>query len=473
MDFYNRFFKAWKSGEYTRGFTGLSYGEKVALTAAGTANRDLTEFFTRWGMTLSRPVTDKMASYPKENRAVWYLSDQSRRDRLTGTPAAAGDVSFHVTRSTEYPDKGFDIAVECVLTAGKLQGFEICRNGVPIAFVSGTAESGGKFLACYTDVVGSANHRTYTYSVHAYDMLGNRFDTMTADEVRVSYDRTVDPAAYRMTRSGETVTITLNRETAVSGWKLHGAGLPGDKAYTVTVTAEGGAPAEVRSGIFGQDNQAADAENDYVGYFQKPGAGPEDTRIWTYDAKYVTITGVPASVPDGDIQLITYAGDDVAFLPGGTAGLLAEDYSYGDGADEVIRAGTLVIAGTYRGDPVYNTLRVQGLFTRTEDGGEVTAEERDLDGEVLLLAEIPADGAVSDISDGLFLFIPNVQREAELQEQSHCDGVNLLPSQIRAVLSRTDVPGDTASQRVTAETLWTDAPGGEDLPVLILEGGTS
>ena len=52
MDFYNRFFKAWKAGTYTQGMNGLSYDEKVALTAAGTANRDLSEFFTRWGMQL-------------------------------------------------------------------------------------------------------------------------------------------------------------------------------------------------------------------------------------------------------------------------------------------------------------------------------------------------------------------------------------------------------------------------------------
>ena len=97
-------------------------------------------------------------------------------------------------------------------------------------------------------------------------------------------------------------------------------------------------------------------------------------------------------------------------------------------------------------------------------------ESRYLDGRVLLFAEIPEDGAVSDISDGLFVFIPDVQREAELQDgQSDCSGVNLLPSQMRAVLSRTDLPDTAESQRVTAETLWTDTPGGTDLPAIVLE----
>ena len=40
---------------------------------------------------------------------------------------------------------------------------------------------------------------------------------------------------------------------------------------------------------------------------------------------------------------------------------------------------------------------------------------------------------------------------------------------MRAVLSRTDLPDSAESQRVTAETLWTDTPGGTDLPAIVLE----
>ena len=155
-------------------------------------------------------------------------------------------------------------------------------------------------------------------------------------------------------------------------------------------------------------------------------------------------------------------------------GRLAKDYTYGDG--ETIPAGTLVIAGTYRGDPVWNTLRVKGKFTKTrvvinDDGTEqveVTEEERDIDGYSLLFAEIPEDRQVSDISDGLFLFVPNVQKEAELQDATHCDGVNLLPSQIMVEMARSDNPDGSGGRRVTAQTLWASSPGGDDLPSLVL-----
>lgn len=160
-------------------------------------------------------------------------------------------------------------------------------------------------------------------------------------------------------------------------------------------------------------------------------------------------------------------------------GRLSADYKYGDGADDVIKAGTLVIVGNYRGDPVYNTIRIMGKFTTTKASAdpssdssvdEVTFEEteRPLDGYALMFAEIPEDKEVSDISDGLFIFVPNVQKEAELQEITSCDGSNLLPSQIKAQLYRTDLPEDSTIKRETAETLWIHSPGGDELPTITL-----
>ena len=223
-----------------------------------------------------------------------------------------------------------------------------------------------------------------------------------------------------------------------------------------------------------QGNQAVDDKSSYLTYFQKPGTEAADTRIWTYDAKTVVVTGVPEGA---DIQLISYAGDDVAFLENGAVGVLSKAYRYGTEAGQVIPAGTLIVTGTYRGDPAYQTVKIEGRFTRTvltdgDDEVKTITETRWLDGRALLFAEIPADGKVCDISDGLFIFIPNVQREAELQgEASGCNDASLLPAQMRAVLSRTDQPTLPDSQRVTAETLWINTPGGTDLPVIVLEEG--
>ncbi len=458
MDFYNRFFKAWKAGTYFGGET--NYQDRVARTASAVANRNLTEFFTRWGMTLSEGTRAALAKYPAESRALWYLSDQSRRDWLANIPAGQGTVSLTAALEEE---KAVKLTIFPAFTQGKVQGYEILRNGVPIAF---TTE------AVYTDTIGSANHRTFAYSVRAYDTLGNRVAEASAPELRIAYDKTVPADAYTLVRNGTTATFTMKEETPVSGLKL--AGAPASGEFTVSVTDKDGKTTTARSGDFGQGNQAVDDKSSYLTYFQKPGAEAADTRIWTYDAKTVVVTGVPEGA---DIQLISYAGDDVAFLENGAVGVLSKAYRYGTEAGQVIPAGTLIVTGAYRGDPAYQTVKIEGRFTRTvltdgDDEVKTTTETRWLDGRALLFAEIPADGKVCDISDGLFIFIPNVQREAELQgEASGCNDASLLPAQMRAVLSRTDQPTLPDSQRVTAETLWINTPGGTDLPVIVLEEG--
>ncbi len=468
MGFYNRFYKAWKAGTYFGGAS--SYQDKFARTAAAIADKDLTEFFTRWGMELSEETRTILAQKPTEPRAVWYLNDQSRRDRLAGQATGQGTVSLSVAKSSEYPNNGFDLTFSCAPTAGKIQGYEILRNGESIAFTTETS---------YTDIVGSANHRTYTYSVRVYDTLGNRFAEREAPQVRIAYDATVPQSAYTMMREGGAVTFQLTEETRVSGFKLAGGHRPVSGDFTVTITDQGGKTTTARSGSFDSGNQAADDADSYLAYFQKPGAGAGDTRIWTYSAKTVTITGIPEAMADADIQLISYAGDDVAFLEGegGFAGRLAEDYDLGEG--KVIPKGSVVIAGSYRGDPVYQLIKLQGRFVETviADGGEENVKQtetvRDLDGKLYLFAEIPEDGEVSDISDGIFLFVLNLEKEAELQgDASHCAPKSLLPAQIRIQSYRTDDPNSASSKRLTAETLWTECPGGnslDDLPVLVLE----
>lgn len=460
LDFYNRFFKAWKAGTYFGGET--NYQDRVARTASAVANHNLTEFFTRWGMTLSDGTKTALAKLPAENRALWYLNDQSRRDRLAGAAAGQGTVSLTAVKEG---DNQVKLTISSSLSQGKLQGYEILRNGTPIGFTAG---------GTYTDRVGSANHRTFTYSIRAYDTLGNFIAEAKAPELRIAYDKTVPAGAYTVDRSESdktTVIFNLKEETAVSGLKL--TGVPASGKFTVTVTDKDGKTTTARSGDFSQGNQAVDDKSGYLTYFQKPGAAAEDTRIWTYDAKTVTVTGVPENV---DPQLISYAGDDVAFLEKGAVGRLAKAYSYGEKLEQVIPAGTLIVTGTYRGDPAYQTVKLEGQFSRTTLTGDnevrTETETRWLAGKALLFAEVPADGKVCDISDGLFIFIPDVQREAELQgEASGCNAANLLPAQMRAVLSRTDKPTLAESQRVTAETLWIHTPGGTDLPEIVLEEG--
>lgn len=150
--------------------------------------------------------------------------------------------------------------------------------------------------------------------------------------------------------------------------------------------------------------------------------------------------------------------------------MLKDDYRYGDEADQVIEEGTLVILGTYRGDPTYNYVGIEAVYNTTSEAAEangVTTITRPMNGYGLLLAEIPADGAVSDTSDGFFIFVPDLESEKELNKQDGVTDAYLL--EIRAVFYRTDDATSTDSKRVTSQTLWISFPGEDDLPLIDLK----
>ncbi len=464
LDFFNRFFTAWKSGQH---FNGAStYDDKVALTASAIANRDLTDFFTRWGMTLSPETQAKLHSYPDETRAVWYLNDQSRRDRLTGVAAGAGTVS---AQASKVGDSKFELTFSAALTSGKVQGYEIRRGDETIAFTTDTT---------FTDTIGSGNNLTYAYTVTAYDTLGNQIGSAVTQEFRVSYDLLVDPSEYTIRRDANgNVQIDLHKPTAVSGLRLP-ASVMGGGSFQVFVTEANGAKTLVRDGSFANSSRPLESDR-FISYFHLANAPENDARIGTYQAKSVTISGIPAGVDDNDVRLISYVGDDIAFRSGPTVGKMSEDYRYGDGANDVIRKGSLVIVGTFSGDPVYNTVRIEGEFAPPDmaaangENGTGSTVTRYLNGYALLFANEQADGIYTNISNGIFIFVPDVQAEKELQEgETSCGSENVLPSRIRAELWRTDTPDSAEGTRRTAQTMWINSPGGSELPLVVLEGGS-
>ncbi len=453
LDFYNRFFKEWKKGS----ITAPTSDERFALVASKTANKNLTEFFERWGVVLSDSTKAALAAYPEETRSVQYLNDESRRYRLSGGAAGAGTTTATAAIDSEN-EKQVNLTFQTTAASDSVLGYEIRRNGTPIAFTTeGT----------YTDILGSANNLAFSYSVQAIDMLGNKIgEAADAGQIRISYVKTIDKNSYTMQRDTDgTIRVGLQEQTAVSGIKVTNA--PTEGAFTVSVKREDDTEFTVaKNGSF-EKNETPDAAY-YVAYFNKPKTASDDTRIWTYDAKEMTLTGIPENA---EVEFISYAGDNIAFTGGAAVGRLSADYRYGEAEDEVIAAGTLVITGTYRGDPLYNTIQINGKFSSVNsETGEQTIVERAIDGYGLLFAEVPEDGEVSDISDGIFLFVPDVQKEAELQGDVHdCSADSLLPAQIQAQLYRTDTVTSTESKRLTSDTIWIDSPSGDAMPEIILE----
>lgn len=483
LDFYNAFFAKWKAGAHS---DAPSKDDRIALIAAEVTGKDLTEFFTRWGMELSASTKLALAEYDEEARDIWYLSDQSRRDRLDGEAQASLTASLSAAVEN---DNQVRLTVTVSGDADRIQGYEILRNGTPIAFLMGD----GSESQTYLDTVGAANNMAFTYSVRVIDKLGYEADTADADAVRISYDKIIDADLYDMVRDEETgnILITVKGSTLLTtgGLKITGENVPDSGSYLVFVSDSAAAPSlldadlgEVKPtggwtlakrGTFTANE--SQSEGTYLTYFNKPGAEPSDTRIWMYDAMQIAISGIPADVALEDIHLLSYPGDNIAFTDGASIGVLAEDYTYeiGDGQTETIPAGTVVVTGSYRGDPLYNSVRVVAQMQTMKPGSSEApaVTQQTLSGETLLFAEIPADGEVSTISDGFFLFIPEDQEAFKQVNEDHShnhSAGNAVMITLKAQMWRyEDVEG--SNPRMTSDTLWISVPRYDTMPGIVLE----
>lgn len=490
LDFYNAFFKKWKAGAYS---DAASKDDRIALIASEVTNKNLTEFFTRWGMELSASTKSALKSYGSEDRDIWYLNDDSRRDRLNGAKKA----SLNAELSAEVAnDKQVTLTMTVDGQADRVQGYEISRNGQVIAFVSGD----GNTTQTYTDTVGSANNVAMSYSMRVIDKLGYEVATAKAKDVRISYDTTIDRSQYDIVRDDATGNIVITAKDGATlssaGLKITGDNAPNSGKYLVftsdrihdlgsaetfqdlgTVTPTGGWTL-AKNGDFSKGETTSDGS--FLSYFNKPGAGAEDTRIWMYDAKQIAISGVPKNVDVNDIHLLSYPGDNIAFTEGASIGVLDKDYTYdvGDGQTETIKAGTVIVTGSYRGDPLYNSVRVVGTFqtvTPASDKAPTTTEQT-LAGETLLLAEVPEDGAVSTISDGFFIFIPEDQEafkkvcEDHVDEDGHSASANenVLIALKAQMWRATDING--SNPRMTSDTTFISVPRFDSMPGIVFEG---
>ena len=137
-----------------------------------------------------------------------------------------------------------------------------------------------------TSATGKGNWGIAHEIGHNMDKLGNLGSEAKSNEVRVAYDKTISSDLYDLSRQDGTITITMKNGASVpvTGIKVTGTGLSGQ--YTVKVKANAGADwTTAKTGTL--------SDNTVVAYFTKPGAAESDTRIWTYDAAVLEITGIP------------------------------------------------------------------------------------------------------------------------------------------------------------------------------------
>ncbi len=441
-NFYNLVNKSLRAGTAAQ-FTNID--DRFAVVASKVSGYNLTDFFTRWGITLSDAAKTEMAKdTATETRNIHYLNDNSLRFRLSRATINEA-ISFTTAITTDRNT----ITLNMTPTSGGqfIQGYEILRNGITVGFTTTNT---------YTDVIGSANNMAMSYTVNAIDILGNLAAT-DSKETRVAYDRTI-AHDWSSVESDGVITVTFNSLQHIAGIKFTSSKPAGGSA-TISVSTDG---------INYTTAKTIDlSAGDNVYYFSKPNTN--DTRIWTYDALTVKIEGL-GGFNTANIDFVQYPGDSVEITE---IGYLSQKLVYGTGTDDFIEAGSLIIVGTYRGDPLYNFVSLKGQYlTVSTETGAASYSERAINGYSLLFAEIPSDGNVFTISDGIWVFVPDIQREANIAAGAeHNCTTSVLPAYIKAEIYITDDPTIATNKRLSSDTMYQIFPDQNNMPTITFTGG--
>ena len=572
-NFYNKVNKVYRE----RKDIGFSGDQKFAVVASSIAQKDLSEFFERWGIVLSDEAKAEMGQYEKESRKIYYLNDQSRREAMAGSAPVSGRIEVNAS----IDQKTATVTVSGLTPEDPMvQGYEITRNGKGVGF---TKE------ATFTDLIGSMNNQEITYSVKAIDVLGNVIAEAKSPSIKIQHDNLVprESWSYEIDEDGSIVVTMKDENISIAGIRIKGQSIQKNataEEVTEAITeakakmvknnslpelkaalsdtgkfdepqtqAESNSEAvresvKAESGLTGKDTAGTDmVETDLteaakeqntelnternteintepsteietqpvtetvteevteqapkferakaagkltisvsedgsqykdIKVFDQDVVGSkdqtylfdrEDGRIDTYDEKYIRITNLPDDLTMDDIDFMAYPGDDIE-ISETAIGYLESDYRYGEAEEDIIKAGTLIVTGTYRGDPVYNTISLQGRFNNVDnskDDSSIDLVERPMNGVSLLFAEEPKEGDMTTINNGFWIFIPDVQKEAELT--AGVCGNSVLPAEIQAVMYRTDDPDNADSKRLVSNTLWVQSPTEETMPNIKLE----
>lgn len=453
LNFYNALNKLYRTDEELKALSGM---DKFAVGASKVAQKDLSTFFERWGVRLSAEAKDKMNVYQDETRAIYYLNDESRRQRIDGNK---GNTNIKVTATASVNPKNEKQVIISINPGDNknVQGYEIIRNGKSIGFTTTNQ---------YVDTIGSANNMAFTYEIIPVDVLGNLSTKQSAGQVRISYDNTIDKSKY--TLDEKTNIATFTEPTIVTGIKVTPkqaqTQMPtGDYKVYAKIVSDTNTPQTkedgyilAKSGNFSKN--ASDKQNVYIGYLNKPQS--EEDKICAYDVTSIKLEGIDLS--KYNVEFISYQGDNIEFLNMGI-GRLKEDCFYGVTPEEVIKKGTLVIVGKYRGNSALSNIYVKGKFDTSSSLEEnQNIVEREISGYSLMFDTLDKDGTItSSTSDGIFIFVPDIQAEAELQGVGYED-ISVLPTEIMAEMWITDAQGN--KQRKSSDTVWITMPSEESLP---------
>lgn len=484
--------------------------------SCAAAQKNLLEFFDRWGMTPDETTRKYAEQFPPENRAIYYVNDEARVYRMTsgakesvlGTNEDSDDrlhaVSDAVTAELVANSKNqvkIDLSYKNIPEADVL-GYEIIRcmySGgdvieEPVGFVLGSTGT-------FTDTIATINNRIIYYKVTLIDKYLYRSAEKILQPLKIEHDGSLDKSSWTVSTSGLTavgdddqagnsndliycpeepvtyekeklidnqtetvytakadatpeITLNFNKTLTVAGFKITGG-----PSVTYEIEARcNGIWQNVAMGAF--SGKASE-----IVYF----SNEENKYVATYEAdavKLILKAANGSSVSIAELDVLGVTGDNVDFrkTEDGSSdpviGKLKEDYKYGDKDGDVIPKGSIVFAGSYKGNAAYNTVL---LF---DQKGENVGKVSNVDGVVqveansIILADVPETGNIADVTNGTWIYW--LDPETDLKA--------LGVTKVRAELYRVNKAETNEGQRLVSDSLFVDVPA--TLPEVTLDKNT-
>ncbi|MDE6665606.1 MAG: M60 family metallopeptidase, partial [Ruminococcus sp.] len=472
--------------------------QNLMRLACAAAEKNVLEFFERWGKTPDETTITYAEQFEKETRAIFYANDDSRVYALKGGKSTLGtdssveaieDVSVNIGKtankvdlkfaSTGIPEDdilGYEIS-RCTISGGKVEE-------VPVGFTTGST---------FTDTVTTLNNRTVFYKVTLIDNYLNRSAVFKTKTVKIEHDGSLDKTYWSISTSG----LTAESEAYDATDELpceQTQDNPAEKALdndfdTIYAPQVNGDTAEIvidfnqTLTVSGLKYTVGDGESvgDYEVYVMSDNewirtskgtlngsktvyfANTDDKYISTYSAtavKFVILNQDKKTVSIAELDVLGVTGDNVDFrrtendtTP--VIGTLSEEYKYGQNPEDVIPKDSLIFTGSYKGNPAYNVVILYDVNGNIVGGID---EEGNLASQQIILADVPEKGNIANVSDGTWIYWIEPEDMKDMK----------LPEMVRVELYRVNNALTNEGQRLVSDSLLETVP--DKLPTITFNG---
>lgn len=451
--------------------------------ACAAANKDLTDFFTAWGITPNKETKAFISQFDKETRALQYLDDDSFSYRLEGQASMSDNTTVKATLQNAKNSNQVTLTITNTNSVDNaMLGYEILRNGKVVGFVN--AQTGE---TTFTDTVSTLNNRVITYSVVGYDRLLNKTEAYTLSPMKISHDGSLDkqnwtietnmtsdsdastgsesetPCTptqkaitslidnnYQNTYTGQSssgnseIIVSLNTLADITGVKLRNPSFSKVKIY-VSDDKENWT-------LVKEDSVEKNKEN--ILYFSQivNDELQNNKSLVSYSSGYVKIVVEENEVSLSEIDVLGPTGDNIELETNGI-GILSHDYQLDD--DNTIPKGSLVFTGTYSGNPAYNVVELK------DENNQI------ISGYQAIFAEDPGENDLADVSEGTWVYylVPEKDAQDHIVENSfgYYDENDKfvkvsLPSQVKAELYRVNDAQTNEGQRLASDSFDVSLP---------------